>query len=65
MVDVTVHRERAEKIAPDLARMCLSGGEVVAVDQFEIQPLQLVMSKFKFPLSYCIFYLMRFLIIQE
>jgi hypothetical protein len=32
MVDVTVHRERAEKIAPDLARMCLTiGREIVAV----------------------------------
>jgi len=40
MVDVTVHRESAEKIAPDLARMGLTiGREGVAVDQSEMQSL--------------------------
>jgi len=39
MDDVTVHRESAEKIAPDLAQMCLTIGRETVVDQSEMQCL--------------------------
>ena len=41
MVDVTIQRESAEKVVPDLTRVCLTiGRENVAVDQSEMQSLQ-------------------------
>jgi len=39
MGDVTVHQESAEKIAPDLAQMCLTIGRETVVDQSEMQCL--------------------------
>ena len=60
MGDVIVHRESAEKIAPDLARMCLTIGRETVVDQSEMRCLKLCRNPI-FSFSYCIFYLMDFL----